>query len=156
MSNVKKLVPLSEDCRCHGRRHLRMTLEIAATGRPQSCQGNCRGPAMGCRGCYTGVYHGQNHGTCRGHNHDICRGSAMIRGPCRGHSRISTLAGGNTHGSPRKFHGHCHGPPPKSPTMCIPVGRENKKKNSDGNRWYSERKTNLSAKDRVTQSINSR
>ena len=44
---------------------------------------------------------------------------AMSRGPCRGHPRISTVARGNTHGSPRKCRGHCRGPPPKSQIMCI-------------------------------------
>ena len=83
----------------------------------RGCRGNWRGPAMGCRSCYTEVYHGQNHGTCRGHHHGICRGSAMIRGPCRGHSRIFTVAGGKTHGRPRKSRGHCRGPPPKSPNV---------------------------------------
>ena len=49
------------------------------------------------------------------------------RGPCRGNPRISTVARGKTHGRPRKCHGHCRGPPPKSKKMCIcddpPVGR---------------------------------
>ena len=44
---------------------------------------------------------------------------AMSRGPCRGHPRISTVARGNTHGSPRKCRGHCRGPPSKSKKMCI-------------------------------------
>ena len=41
------------------------------------------------------------------------------RGPCRGNPRISTAARGKTHGRPRKCHGHCGGPPPKSSIMCI-------------------------------------
>ena len=41
------------------------------------------------------------------------------RGPCRGNPRISTVARGKTHGRPRKCHGHCRGPPPKSQIMCI-------------------------------------
>ena len=55
-----------------------------------------------------------------GHNHCIFRGSAMSRGTCREHPRISTVACGNTHGNPRKFRGHCRGPQPKSKKMCIP------------------------------------
>ena len=41
------------------------------------------------------------------------------RGPCRGNPRISTVVRGKTHGKPRKCHGNCRGPPPKSQIMCI-------------------------------------
>ena len=41
------------------------------------------------------------------------------RGPWRGNPRICTVARGKTHGRPRKCHGHCRGPPPKSQIMCI-------------------------------------
>ena len=41
------------------------------------------------------------------------------RGPCRVNPRISTVARGKTHGRPRKYRGHCPGPPPKSQIMCI-------------------------------------
>ena len=54
-----------------------------------------------------------------GHNRGICRGSAMSRVTCLGNPSISTVARGNTHGSSRKFRGHCHGPPPKSQIVCI-------------------------------------
>ena len=40
-------------------------------------------------------------------------------GPCRENPRISTVARGETHGRPRKCHGHCRGPPPNSQILCI-------------------------------------
>ena len=44
--------------------------------------------------------------------------SAMIRGTCRGNPWISTVARGNTRGSPRKCRGHCREPQAKSQIMC--------------------------------------
>ena len=41
------------------------------------------------------------------------------RGPCRENPRMSTVARGKTHGRPRKCHGHCGGPPPKSQIIYI-------------------------------------
>ena len=43
----------------------------------------------------------------------------MSRGTCRENPPISTVACGDTHGSPRKFRGHCRGPPPKIQKMSI-------------------------------------
>ena len=46
------------------------------------------------------------------------------RGPRRGNPRISTVARGKTHGRPRKRHGRCRGPPPKSQIVCIRGGAQ--------------------------------
>ena len=108
---------VSEDCRGKGRGRPRVVVEIAAVGRPPKLPGQLPRTSVGCHGWYNGVCRRQN--CCRGHNRDICRGSAMSRGICRGNPQISTVARGKTHESPRKFHGHCRGPPPKSQIMCI-------------------------------------
>ena len=47
------------------------------------------------------------HDECHGCGHGTCRGS--VRGNLR-HTN---------HGNPRKYRGHCPGPPPKSQIMCI-------------------------------------
>ena len=104
---------VSEDCRRNGRERPRMAVENASVGRPRKLPWQLPRSSMGFHGWYDRVCHGQNGGTCRGHNRGICRGSAMSRCACRGNPRISTVADGNTHGSPRKFRGHCHGPPPR-------------------------------------------
>ena len=101
---------VSEDCR--RRERPRMAVEIASVERPRKLLWQLPRSSMGFHGWYDRVTR-QNRGTCRGHNRGIRLGSAMSRCACRGNPRISTVADGNTHGSPRKSRGHCHGPPPR-------------------------------------------
>ena len=108
-----------------------MNVAIQLPRMAAECRGNCCGftsaklqwqfprTSVGCHRWYNGVFHGQNHGTCRGHNRGICRGSAMSRDPCRGNPQISTVARGDTHGSPHKCRGNCRGLPSKSEIVCV-------------------------------------
>ena len=96
----------------------RVAVEMAADGRG-NCHGSVHGFPLVAMVCTTEFATERTAVTCRGHNRGICRGSTMTRGTCRENPRISTVVRANTHGSPRKFRGQCHGPPPKSQIMCI-------------------------------------
>ena len=114
------------DCRGISRTSLviaayrKIAVASAADGRgwrwkwPRQFPGNRRGNNRGFTSvAATGTTDfAQNRGTYS-HNRGICRGRSMSRGTCHGNPRVSTLARVNTHGSPRKFRGHCCGPPLK-------------------------------------------
>ena len=98
----------------------RLAVALAADGRGIStavsyCRGNCRGRPWVVMVGTTEFATDKTAARAVANNRSFCRGSAMSPW----NLRISTVARSNTHGSPRKFRGHCRGPSPKSQIMCI-------------------------------------